>query len=191
MLGAAVFVISGFPAKASVVLDFDSYVFANANRNNSIGTTVMEDGFNISAPSALWVFGTGVDMYSGDSAIYNSAPSTNITVAADDNGLFDLESFTVSEGYSNNVPIVIFTATYADLSTSNAIVVLDGVLPVPQIFTAGVDYDATAFSKVVSVAFYQVVNGFQINSIVVSGVPEPRVVLIVCSAFGLLGLRRR
>ena len=122
---------------STVVLDFDSHVFNNSLQNNSVGTSIAEDGFIIAAPSAMWVFGTGATAYSGDPAIFNSSPNTAITIATSDHSPFDLLAFTLSEATVNLSTLVLFEAVYADATTSGAAVTLDGNAALPQTFIAG------------------------------------------------------
>ena len=173
-VGASILTFLETPAFGSVLLDFDTHIYNNSAQNNTLGTSISENGFTITAPTDIWVYGSGAAAWSGDPALFNSTPNTAITIAASDQSAFDLHGFTLSEATVNLATIVLFEAVYANATTFAAAVSLDGNAAVPQAFTAGSDFNAAAFSNIVGLRFYQPNPGYQINSITMNAtVPEP------------------
>ncbi len=88
------------------ILNFDDQVFTDS-ATRDIETSLLEDGFIISSPGNMNVFGTLSPNYAGDAAIFGSS-GVFITIKADDGGLFDLFSIVASEtspGVSSIIPI--------------------------------------------------------------------------------------
>ena len=182
----------GYAVQASAaVLTFES--LASADGNFSIGTTYVEQGFQVDdlTPTAYGfaAWGTSSPFFSGSTALMNNNDSGITKLSQVGGGAFNLNAVDLTVMYpgltGDGQVAVTFTGTRADSSTvSQTFNVNDGA---PQTFTFN------GFTNVTAVTWSDNATYHQFDNVNVAAVPEPETYAMFLAGLGLMGVvaRRR
>jgi hypothetical protein len=187
--------LPALPARASVVIDFDSLEVNNSLLNAISGfpATYTEDGFTIFA-SNLYYAGQANSSYAGSAGLHVRLSAGTITTVESLGGLFDATSIDLSflEPTGTSPPVT-FTGTYSGGGTTNQTLTINSFGFSPFAFDS-------SFKNLVSLSWTQGTspsNGHQFDNLVLQQhgqVPEPASMAVWGCLLGLTvfgGWRRR